>query len=337
MLRSGVDFPAEARALKSIQMRRHFSRNILIRMAVIGIITAGLLAWKFDFINQVYFRDQLTPTGIIINGAILSLFLLGLLRMIWILVRYSREEAAVRQVLVNLDEGVDPLLEVPDERIISRRYRTLQALHRTSTPINHGALASTLLASESTENSLPKFINNILILSGVFGTIVSLSIALIGASDLLESAVEVGGMGLVVHGMSTALSTTITAIVCYVYFGYFYLKLTDVQTNLVSTVEQITSVAFMPRFQIQTETVLHQFAGLIRSLQGLIGQMKQSQESYQQLAGEMGKSQSAFEDLETRIISALVDVHRTRFQPVTEDMDEIKRLLRIGFRLPEET
>ena len=318
-------------------MRRHFSRNVLIRMIVIAAVIGGLLSWKFDYINQVYFRDQLTATGIVINGAIITLFLLGLVRVIAILLRYSREEAAVQQVLVNLDEGADPLLEVPDDRIISRRYRTMQALNRSNTPINHGSLASTLLASESTQNSFPKFINNILILTGVFGTIVSLSIALIGASDLLESAVDVEGMGLVVHGMSTALSTTITAIVCYLFFGYFYLKMTDVQTSLISTVEQITNVAFMPRFQIQTETVLHQFAGLIRSLQGLLGQMKQSQESYQALADEMRSSQNAFEDLETRIISALVDVHRSRFQPVTEDMADIKRLLKIGFRLPDET
>ena len=337
MIRSGLIFQPRAQTLKSIQMRRHFSRNVLIRMVVIAAAIGGLLSWKFDYINQVYFRDQLTATGIVINGAILTLFLLGLLRIIAILLRYRREEAAVQQVLVNLDEGADPLLQVPDDRIISRRYRTMEALNRSNTPINHGALASTLLASESTQNSFPKFINNILILTGVFGTIVSLSIALIGASDLLESAVDVEGMGLVVHGMSTALSTTITAIVCYLFFGYFYLKMTDVQTSLISTVEQITNVAFMPRFQIQTETVLHQFAGLIRSLQGLLGQMRQSQESYQALAEEMRNSQSAFEDLETRIISALVDVHRSRFQPVTEDMADIKRLLKIGFRLPDES
>jgi hypothetical protein len=51
----------------------------------------------------------------------------------------------------------------------------------------------------------------------------------------------------------------------------------------------------------------------------------------------MRNSQSAFEDLETRIISALVDVHRTKIQPVNEEMNDIKRLLRLGFRLPEES
>ena len=50
----------------------------------------------------------------------------------------------------------------------------------------------------------------------------------------------------------------------------------------------------------------------------------------------MKGSQSAFEDLETSIISALVDVHRTKCQPVTDDMNEIKALLKLGFRLPDE-
>ncbi len=323
--------------MESIQLHRHFSRNVLLRMLLLAIILAGLLVWKFDFINTVYFRDQLTATGLIINGAILALFLLGVLDMIIILIHYSREEQALLMTLQNLDDGADPILDVADNSIIARRYRAMAALHKSRTPINHNALASTLVASESTRNSFPKFINNILILSGVFGTIVSLSLALIGASDLLENAVNVNGMGLVVHGMSTALSTTITAIVCYVFFGYFYLKVTDVQTNLLSAVEQITGNYFMPRFQVQTETVLHQFAGLIRSLQGLIGQMKQSQDSYHELAQEMRGSQSAFEDLETRIISALVDVYRTKFEPVTEDMEEIKQLLREGFRLPDKS
>jgi hypothetical protein len=305
-------------------------------MLFIAAISIGLMVWKGDFIDDIYFRNQLTTVGLLINGSILGLFLLGVLRLIAILIRYRREENAIQRVIRNLNEGASPLREVPENRIISRRYRAMARLHQSNSPINHNALAATLVASESTRSSFPKFINNILILSGVFGTIVSLSIALIGASDLLESSVDVNGMGMVIHGMSTALSTTITAILCYLYFGYFFLKLNDVQTNLVSAVEQITGNYFMPLFQVQTETVLHQFAGLIRSLQGLIGQLRSSQHSYAGLAREIQNSQSAFQDIETRIITALVDVYRTRSEPITDELGDIKRLLRSGFRLPEQ-
>ncbi|MCW8905929.1 MAG: hypothetical protein OQL28_01665, partial [Sedimenticola sp.] len=256
--------------MESILIRSHFSRNILLRMLLLAVAAGGIIYWKLDFIIDVYFRDQLTATGFIINGSIVALFVLGLLRIITILISYSAEERALRQFLQNLKDKVDPLYEVADNRIIAHRYRTLIRLHKSNTQINHNALATTLVAAESTRNSLPKFINNILILTGVFGTIVSLSIALIGASDLLASAVKVDGMGVVIHGMSTALSTTITAIVCYFFFGYFYMKLTDVQTNLVSGVEQVTATHLIPRFQVQTESVLYEFTGLIRSLQNLV-------------------------------------------------------------------
>lgn len=322
--------------LESIQIRHHFSRNILFRMIILGAIGAGLLYWKLDFINDVYFRDQLTPTGLIINGTILALFIIGLFRIIGILVSYGLEERALVQFMSNLRDKVDPLYEVAEQRFIARRYRTLEALHKANTPINHNALATTLVASESTRNSLPKFINNTLILTGVFGTIVSLSIALIGASDLLTSAVNVNGMGLVIHGMSTALSTTITAIVCYIFFGYFYMKLTDVQTNLVSAVEQITAAHLMPRFQIQTESVLFEFSGLIRSLQSLISKMESSQSSFQELAQEMQHSQGNIEALEQSINRAFNQVYEERIQPIAQEMEDIKKLLRDGFRLHED-
>ena len=215
----------------SIQLRRNFSRNILIRMIILSAIIAALMVWRFEFINQVYFRDQLTPTGLIINGTIVGLFAIGILRMITIFLHYAQEENALIRFLRNLREGEqDPLNRIHKKALIANRYRTMQGLYKANCPINHGSLASTLVANESTRNSLPKFINNILILTGVFGTIVSLSIALIGASDLLATSINVGGMGMVVHGMSTALSTTITAIVCFIFFGYFNLKLSDVQT-----------------------------------------------------------------------------------------------------------
>ncbi|MES9957046.1 MAG: hypothetical protein ABW086_08350 [Sedimenticola sp.] len=321
--------------MESIQFRSNLSRKVLLRMIIIAALSAALLVWKLDFINDVYFRDQLTATGLIINGSILALFVLGIVKIIWILLAYGKEERNMKRFVENLEDNANPLTDVNEKSIISHRFRTMETLHQSNTPVNHNALASTLVASESTRNSFPKFINNILILTGVFGTIVSLSIALIGASDLLASAINVDGMGLVVHGMSTALSTTITAIVCYFYFGYFYLKLTDVQTNLVSAVEQVTNNYLLPRFQVQTESILYEFTGLIRSLQGLVNQMEGSQESYNQLADEMKKSQQAFEDLENRIGSALVEIYKTKIQPVADDMNDIKKLLKIGFRLPE--
>ncbi|MEJ2425634.1 MAG: hypothetical protein P8101_14450, partial [Candidatus Thiodiazotropha sp.] len=165
------------------------------------------------------------------------------------------------------------------------------------------------------------FINNILILTGVFGTIVSLSIALIGASDLLATSVDVGGMGMVVHGMSTALSTTITAIVCYLVFGYFHLKLGDVQTNLISAVEQVTVNELIPRFQVQTDSALYEFTGLVRSLQELVNQMNHSQQT--------------FENIEKQMLESLEGVD-ARNEAMHNDLAEIKHILKLGFRLHED-
>ncbi|MCU7844265.1 MAG: MotA/TolQ/ExbB proton channel family protein [Candidatus Thiodiazotropha sp. (ex Monitilora ramsayi)] len=306
----------------SIQLRRNFSRNILIRMILMSAVVAILMVWRFEFINQVYFRDQLTPTGLIINGAIVGLFAIGILRMITIFLHYAQEENALIRFLRNLREGEqDPLNRIHKKAIIANRYRTMQGLFKANCPINHGSLASTLVANESTRNSLPRFINNILILTGVFGTIVSLSIALIGASDLLATSINVGGMGMVVHGMSTALSTTITAIVCFIFFGYFNIKLSDVQTNLVSGVEQVTVNELLPRFQVQTDSALYEFTGLVRSLQELVNQMKQSQQG--------------FEEVEQRVLDTLHSYQVTT-ESMHEDMAEVKYILKRGFRLHED-
>ena len=305
--------------MDTLHFRRHLSRNTLLRMIVLAVVVAAIVIWKFDYINDVYFRDQLTPTGKIINGAIITLFTLGVIKMISIFLSYMREEAAMMRFIKNIDSNAaDTLKGVPKKSIIGRRYTTLEKLHAEHIPVNQSAMASTLVAAESTRNSLPRFISNTLILTGVFGTIVSLSLALIGASDLLENAVNVNGMGLVVHGMSTALSTTITAIACYMYFGYFFIKLTDVQTNLISAIEQVTTSHLMPRFQMKTDSVLYEFTGLIRSLQGLVRQMSESQAN--------------FTEVEKNLVET-VDTYRDNVEGMNQELADIKGILRIGFRL----
>lgn len=305
--------------MEGIRFRRSYSQRILIEMIFFGIVAAALMTWKADMLVEIYGKNQITGIGLAINGLIVGLFLLGILRIVLLLTSYAREESALSAMLRNLrTPESNPLRGVPPGSLISQRYQTMLRLHEASATINHAALASTLVATESTKTSLPRFINNVLILTGVFGTIVSLSIALVGASNLLENAVDVGGMGMVVHGMSTALSTTMTAIACYLYFGYFYLKITDVQTNLLSGVEEITAAYLMPRFQVNSDAVVHQFAGLLRGLQQLIKQMSASQEG--------------FADME-RAMNRVLDEFSVQASRLPEEMTDIKRILRVGFRL----
>lgn len=305
-----------------IHFNANFSRRILIRLAIMGVLALGALVVSAEFILDFYVRNQLTLTGIIINSGIVLLFLLGLAKISENLVRYAREESYLAEFIEHWEEGGVRLTEgLPRNAIIRQRYATILNICRQHAPINHNALASTLLAAESTCISFPKFINNILILTGVFGTIVSLSIALLGASSLLDSAQELGNMDLVIHGMATALSTTMTAIVCYLFYGYFYLKLTDAQTHFLSAVEQVTSLYLLPKHTSDTQDVLNHVADLIQSLRDTANQLQQSQLAYAEAGGQLRETVSGLEFV---------------MQSMTEDVQQIKDHLREGFRLPVE-
>ena len=202
--------------------------------------------------------------------------------------------------------------------MIYNRYISVLEISKHNVAVNHSALASVLVATESTRLSLPRFISNILILTGVFGTIISLSIALMGASDIIDSADGISGMSIVIHGMSTALSTTATAIVCYLFFGYFYMKLTDVQTELLSGIEQATTLYIMPRFTYQTDSMLHEVGNLVKALHEAASVMANTQVDF----AEAGRN-----------LSELTGTYANRLTTLSTDIEEIKSLLRHGFRL----
>ena len=304
-----------------IQFRASYSRSIILQLILLSILLLLIILINMDFVAEIYFKNQQTRVGYVVNGSILVLFAVGLFRIITLLMRYTLEESALAKFLRNVEnEEARPTDKISKNSLIARRYRSVVEISKHNVAVNHSALASTLLATESTRMSLPRFISNILILTGVFGTIVSLSVALLGASNIIDSADGLGNMGLVIHGMSTALSTTTTAIVCYLFFGYFYMKVTDVQTQLLSGIEQATTLYIMPRFTYQTDSMLHEVGNLVHALREAAEKMGQVEVDFAEAGRNMNDMLGAYAD---------------SMGNLDENIKEIKNLLRSGFRLPE--
>ncbi len=297
------------------------SNRILLQFVIAIILVGVAIAMNAEFLNQFYLLNQQTNTGIILNSFIAGILIFGMLNLLVLLIRYSREERSIAAFVENVEAiRQDPTEGLNAHSLIAKRYATMKSINMAHGEINHNALAAMLTADESTRLGVVRFINNILILTGVFGTIVSLSIALLGASDLIESAgTGLDGMGLVIHGMSTALSTTITAIVSYVLFGYFYLRVKDVQTHLISGIEHLTSVFLIPKFVKRSEEIINQMAGLIKGIIRATEKMTQTQEIYQSSAITLQQS---------------VNNNKEQMDRLTNDITSIKKILRDGFRLP---
>lgn len=303
-----------------IESRSNFSRRMLIRLIVLGAIVVMVLLANYQFINELYLKNQQTPVGLFVNGGILTVFLLGLAKIVTTLSYYMQEEVALSRFVRQFSSDPEKLMKgVSPKSVIARRHNTIQKLSERHARINHSALAATLKANEHTRTSFTRYVSNILILTGVFGTIVSLSVALMGASHLLDSAQDSSSMGLMIHGMSTALSTTITAILCYLFYGYFYLKLSDAQTQFLSGVEEVTSVYLLPEYSHDSESMLDEVAGLIHGLREAARGMRDIQQEYA-VAGN-------------RLHMIAADLGE-QMNGMTRSVDGIKDLLREGFRLP---
>ena len=301
-------------------MRNNQSTRVLFQMGVVLFIVIAIAIWQWDYLIDLYIHNQITYVGWIINGAILALFLLGLGRMVHLFVIYSEEEKALDLfVEATRAEDLDSLDErLPPDSIIGQRYATVLNFFSSRTEINHNALAATLLARETSKTSFIKFVNNILILAGVFGTIVSLTVALIGASTAISATDSLRGIDVVIHGMSTALSTTMTAILAYFLFGYFYLKLMDTQSYVLGWVEHETATQLIPRYQAATRSPEQALAEMLTGTVETIDKFNNFINQIQALGESQSQMLDNFEQLNDQNMRMLSD---------------IRGILRAGFRL----
>ena len=321
-------------------------------MLLVLAVLIGVIIWQWEVFRQIYIENQVNAVGWAINGGIALLFVTGLIQLIVRFTEYRNQEAALNRFLLNIRKDDDPLQGIPQKCMIAERYVTLGQFNRRRAKINHNALAATLHATESSRNSYLKFVQSVLVLTGVFGTIVSLSISLLGASDIIQFGRETDsntdGMGTMIYGMSTALSTTMSAIISYLIFGYFYIKLTDTQTYLISRIEEVTATTLLPHLQAIQDKVTMDYSESIRGATELMQRFDQSQKNYANAALQLQASienfteniklsNSSADDENSRLVleelREIGESQRRAAERSEASLNQMIKLLEEGFRL----
>ena len=333
-------------------MTSNYTRSVLIQMLMVFGALIAVIVLQWDVFHQIYIDNQVNAVGWVINGGILFLFITGLAQLVLRFIEYRNQETSLNRFLANVRRDDDPMQGVDQKSMIADRYGTLGQLNRRRARINHGALAATLHATESSRNSYLKFVQSVLVLTGVFGTIVSLSISLLGASDIIQLGNQgqnsTNGMGTMIYGMSTALSTTMSAIIAYLIFGYFYIKLTDTQTYLISRVEEVTATTLLPHLQSVQEQVTMDYSESIRGATELMQRFDQSQQNYANSALALQNTVEQFVhtyrpdlakdnlDQTSQMLQQLHQIAEMQRESAARNeaaMEEMIKLLQEGFRL----
>jgi hypothetical protein len=296
--------------------------SVLIAVAVIGV-------WRWELVRSIYFVDTKT---VILNGIIFLIFISGVGYLIRAYVHCRFEEGQVEAFIRDKENGEFSPATLLPATLIAQRYETIRELHQRRVPIHHGALAAIMAAEESLHQSYPRFVNNVLILTGVFGTIVSLIFALVGATSILGTADPGKGMEVMLLGMNTALTTTATAIVCFFLFTYFYHRLTDVQNYLFGRLEEAVLIHIVPEFAFDTEAIQHKTEQLIRELRRLVTELSNGADFIQQsLEGINRHNETTLQKAEAMIEKHDHQLDKT--EALLMKLEKIRDVLVDGFRL----
>ena len=322
--------------MKPVKSRAYFS---LIQIALLFVLVLVFFYLNRAAVSHFFYSEETGRLGLLLNGGIILLFLLGLARIMIVMFDYAREQEILNEFMLRLREKVaNPTYNLPPDSLIMERYSAVQILGQQNAAVDQAALAAVVSAEESSRFTLIRFVHNILILAGVFGTIVSLSVALVGASGLLNSPDSMDKMGTIIGGMSSALSTTITAILCYVVYSYLHLRLQDTRGRVLANLEEVTTLYIMPRFQSMESNLLRDVAVLTQELRRASETMGKIQDRFLH-AGE--RLQLAVDDLQTQVVrvgnslSKSVDSNSEHIRSSSEDLQLIREFIREGFRLED--
>ena len=147
-----------------------------------------------------------------------------------------------------------------------------------------------------------RLVHSLLILLGVFGTVAALSLSLVGAAELFTAPQSVDGITVVVRGMATALSTTMTAIAAYLVLAFVFSRLSVAQAHVCQQIETLTLQRLLP--------LAARLSGdLAADLGRLVGELQAAAKTLAEARDAAGP------------------------EPLREELERIRATLRDGFRL----
>ena len=302
-----------------MNIRKNSAKNTLIQIVVFLIAVAVLILINKDGIANLYTSGEISKIGMIINAIIIGLFLIGMLRIVTVLFRYISEHQTLLKFVEYLNQNAsNPASRLPEDSLSVQRYKAVRWVSKQGAPINQAAMAASTNASENSRLTVIRFVHSTLILAGVFGTVVSLSMELVGAAGLLNSPEGVKEMGTIISSMSSALSSTVTAIVCFFIFAYFYLRLNDARIQILSNLEDVTSLYLLPKITHTEDAMIGQVTELTKALNAAADKLLVVEHTFI-AAGD--RLQNAVNDLQGQVSNS--------------SLEEIKDLIRKGFHLSE--
>ncbi|MEH6457326.1 MAG: hypothetical protein V7749_13435 [Cocleimonas sp.] len=295
------------------------AKSTVIQVVLVLLIIAALVFINIATIEKLYLAGDISKVGLVINSIIFALFFIGMIRMVMVLFRYVIQHRILLQLTDLLKENaLDPIARLPQKSIAVTRYKAVEWVAKQNAPINQEALAASANAHENSRLTLIRFVHSTLILAGVFGTVVSLSMALIGAAGLLTSPEGVKEMSSIIGSMSSALSSTITAIVCFFVFAYFYLRLNDARIQMLTHIEDMTSMYLIPKVTHSEDGMIREVTLLTEALNKAADKVLLLEENFMKVGDRL---QIAVDDLHSKVNS--------------NNIGEIKDLIRKGFHLSE--
>ncbi len=292
-------------------------KTLISLYIILGLIILAVII-LFPWLKKIYISDVHSYIGYVINIFILLIFFSGIVKIFLELKRYQNEENSILKFSLNYKNNVEEkLLGVDKESLIAQRYEIVKKLFEEGFKPDIKILSGFLLSNEENRKTYLKYINNILILTGVFGTVISLIISLLGASNFIKLTDE-KSMSIIIFGMSTALNTTFTAILCFFIYNYFLLKLNQVQKNISLQIEKITYFHIFPEFETTKEKIIINFDKHLNEIKNVIEKFNETQEGLKEYALKFSK---------------LINLNYETFRKLEADLKNIQEILKEGFRL----